>query len=96
MMPSSVAIARAVAGWSPVISTGVMPAARQASDRRRGGGARRVEDGDQAEQVQPAFHHPGGRLVSVVGRRDGQDPEAFPRQLLGTGGCPFPDGGTTR
>jgi hypothetical protein len=27
MMPRSVAMARAVAGWSPVMSTGVMPAA---------------------------------------------------------------------
>ena len=49
-MPSSVAIARAVAGWSPVIRTGVMPASLAGGD---GGGGRcpgRVEDGDQAEQ----------------------------------------------
>ena len=34
-MPSRRAIARAVAGWSPVIITGVMPAAAAVGDRRR-------------------------------------------------------------
>ena len=56
-------------------------------DRRCGSGAGRVENGDQAEQAQPAFQLLSGRLVGSVGRRDGQDPEAVPCEILRAGGC---------
>jgi hypothetical protein len=51
-MPSSAAIACAVAGWSPVIMMTSTPASRQAATASFGLGPQRIDEPDQAEQGQ--------------------------------------------
>ena len=74
MMPSSAAIARAVAGWSPVISTGVMPAAWQARDGgggRAAGAGRGSRPGRAAPVPAPASGRGGGGVAVGLRRRRG-------------------------
>ena len=78
-------MARAVAGWSPVISTGVMPAAWQAAMVAAADGRGGSRMRDQAEQPQARVPAPP-RSAAASGRSacgDRQDPEAVAGQLLG-------------
>ena len=78
--PTSAAIARAVAGWSPVTIATRMPACRQRGDRRGRARAGRVLEADEAEQLELVFGH---RRLGVVRdapqqarRGDGEHPQA--------------------
>ena len=75
-MPSVRAIASAVAGWSPVIITGVMPA-RQAFGN--GGAclrARRIDEADEAEQVQVAVDILDRQVAVRAARREREHAQA--------------------
>ncbi len=80
MMPRRGAIARAVAGWSPVIITGMMPAALQAAHRCGRFGPRRIDQADQPEKRQTALHRAGlhdlGQLAAAA-LREGEHAQAL-------------------
>ena len=78
-------MARAVAGWSPVMSTGVMPAAWQAAmvaaADARGGSRMPIRPSSRS----PRSISAAGGGAGPVGRRHRQDAEAVPGKLLGAG-----------
>ena len=79
-------MARAVAGWSPVIMTGVMPAAMHSRTAAAASGRGGIDQADQPEQAQVAFERLGGafrRQRGVVALRDRQHPQSARRHRLG-------------
>jgi hypothetical protein len=80
---------RAVAGWSPVISTGVIPAVRQAATVAAALGPRRTQDRDQSQQPQTVLQLRCRTAAGVQGDVTvagchGQNAVAVLREALGT------------
>ncbi len=95
-MPTRRAMASAVATWSPVISTGTIPASSSASTARPAACARRVGDGDQPQHPQALLDDGVVGRTSAGGRhrpprapgspaRQGIVPAPRPRASTGVG-----------
>ena len=83
--PTSVAMAAAVAGWSPVIMATLMPARRQAAIASLDVLAGRVLEREEPEQVEVRSPRRPARSGGALGERsagDGEDPQPLAGQRL--------------